>query len=161
MSTTEEMFKLRIKETCAEIRRVQSQMNAIVVRSSEETFTGDLENCNLQLEILIAMRHYQDALFSTLNSIRRKYVNYSMTIQATLDRMGNTSVERQLLKEFPKVPTGSAVDESKENASYFHRSDAMNDKRSEPMIATPLGQELRPVCDRCSETTNDAIRPMR
>lgn len=161
MATTEEMFELRIKETCAEIRHVQSQMNAIVVRSTEDTFTGDTENSNLSQEMLFALRHYQDALFSTLNFLRRKYDNYSMSLQATLDRMGKTSVERQRLKEFPKVPTGRALDEAKENAAYIHRSDAINAQRSEPMIGTPLGQELRPVGDCCPETPNDAIRPMR
>lgn len=77
MATTEEMFEVRIKETCAEIRHVQSQMNAIVVRSTEDTFTGDTENSNLSQEMMFALRHYQDALFSTLNVLRRKYNNYT------------------------------------------------------------------------------------
>lgn len=160
MATTKEMLELRIKEICAEIRRLQTQMNVIVVRSTEDTFVGETENRNLQLKILFAMRNYQDALFANLNYVRSKYDNYSMSIQAALDRMGKTSVERQLLKEFPEVPTGSALDESKENTSYIHRSDAMNAQRSEPMIGTPLGQELRPVCDHGSDTPNDEIRPM-
>lgn len=136
MATTKEMFELRIKETCAELRHVQSQMNTIVVRSTENTFTGDTENSNLSQDMLLALRHYQDALFSTLNFLRRKYDNYSMSIQGALDRMCKSSVENQRLNEFPKVPTGSE------------------------MIGTPLGQELHPVGDCCPKTLNDEIRPV-
>lgn len=90
MATTEEMFELRIKEICSEIRRVQYQMNTIVVRSTEDTFTDDTENRHFQLKTLFAMLYYQDALFATLNSIRRKYDNYRMSLRAKLDRMGKT-----------------------------------------------------------------------
>lgn len=156
MPTTEEMFELRIKETCAEMRHVQSQMNAIVVRFIEDPCAGDTET-HLRHEMLLALRHYQDTLFATIKLLRRKYNDYNTSIQTTLDRMGKTSVERQLLKEFPKVPTGRALDEAKENAAYIHRSDVMNAQRSEPMIGTPLEQELRPVCGDSPETPNDTI----
>lgn len=76
MPTTEEMLKLRIKEICEEIRHIQSQMNAFVVSSTEDTFKCDTETRKLQQEILLAMRRYQDALFSTLNSTHRKYADY-------------------------------------------------------------------------------------
>ena len=98
MTTTEEMFKLSIKETCAEIRHVQSQMNAIVVRYIEDTFegdtkTGDTETENLRHDMLLALRHYQDTLFATITLLRRKYGNYSIRLRAKLDSMDKTCPE--------------------------------------------------------------------
>ena len=98
MATSEEMFKLSIKETCAEIRHVQSKMNAIVVRSIEDTFTGDTETVdieaeNLRHDMLLALRHYQDALFATINLLRRKYDHYSRKLRAKLDSMDKTCPE--------------------------------------------------------------------
>ena len=161
MPTTEEMFELRIKETCAELRHVQSQMDAIVACSIQDTLIGDTETDNLRHDMLLALRHYQDTLFATINLLRRKNDPYIMRLRAKFDSIEKNSVERQLLKEFSKVPTGRALDEAKENAACIHRSDAMNAQRSEQMIGTPLEQELRPVCDSYPETPNAAIRPMR
>lgn len=98
MPTTEEMFKLRIKETCAEIRRVQSQMNAIVVRSIEDTYTDDTETVdieteNLRHDMLLSLRHYQDTLFATINLLRRKYDRYSVNIRSKLDSLDKTCPE--------------------------------------------------------------------
>lgn len=93
MNTTEEMFKLRIKETCEEIRHVQSQMDAIVARSIEDPFTGDTETYNLQHDMMLALRHYQDTLFATIDLLRRKHDTYSMSLRAKLDRIGKTYPE--------------------------------------------------------------------
>lgn len=93
MNTTEEMFKLSIKETCAELRHVQSKLNAIVVRSIEDTFTGDTETDNLRHDMLLALRHYQDTLFATINLLRRKNDPYSMSLRAKFSRMEKNRVE--------------------------------------------------------------------
>ena len=93
MTTTEEMFKLSIKETCAEISHVQSKMNAIVVRSIEDTFTGDTETDNLRHDTLLALRHYQDTLFDTIKLLRRKNDPYSMSLRAKFSRMEKNRVE--------------------------------------------------------------------
>ena len=98
METTEEMFKLRIKETCEEIRHVQSQMNAIVVRYIEDAFAGDTETDdiatdNLRHDMLLALRHYQDTLFATITLLRRKYDHYSIRLRAKLDSMDKTCPE--------------------------------------------------------------------
>ena len=98
MATTEEMFELRIKETCAEIRHVQSQMNAIVVRYIEDAFAGDTEKGdttteNLRHDMLLALRHYQDTLFATITLLRRKYDNYSIRIRAKLDSIDKNCPE--------------------------------------------------------------------
>ena len=98
MTTTEEMFKLRIKETCEEIRHVQSQMNAIVVRYLEDTFAGDAETGdtaheNLRHDMMLALRHYQDTLFATITLLHRKYDHYSIRLRAKLDSMDKTCPE--------------------------------------------------------------------
>lgn len=98
MPTTEEMFKLSIKETCEEIRHVQSKMNAIVVRSIEDTFaddteTVDIDTDNLRHDMLLSLRHYQDTLFATINLLRRKYDHYGRKLRAKLDRMDKTCPE--------------------------------------------------------------------
>lgn len=98
MNTTEEMFKLRIKETCEEIRHVQSRMNAIVVRYIEDTFAGDtetsdIETDNLRHDMLLALRHYQDTLFATITLLRRKYDHYSIRRRTKLDSMDKTCPE--------------------------------------------------------------------
>lgn len=76
MATTEEMFKLNIKETCEEIRHVQSKMNTIVLSSIEDAFTIDTETDNLRNDMLCSLRHYQDTLFATINLLRRKHDHY-------------------------------------------------------------------------------------
>ena len=48
MTTDEETFKLSIKETCDEIRHVQSRMNDIVVRYIEDAFEGDTETVDIE-----------------------------------------------------------------------------------------------------------------
>lgn len=98
MTTSEETFKLSIKETCEEIRHVQSKMNAIVVRYIEDTFAGDTETGdiaidNLQHDMLLSLRHYQDTLFATINLLRRKYDHYSRKLRAKLDSMDKTCPE--------------------------------------------------------------------
>lgn len=93
MTTTEEMFEFRIKETCAEIRNVQSKMNAIVVRSIEYTVEGDTEIDNLRHDMLLSLRQYQNTLFAILNLLRRKYDHYSMKLRAKLDSMDKTCPE--------------------------------------------------------------------
>lgn len=93
MNTTEEMFKLRIKETCEEIRHVQSQMDAIVARFIEDPFTGDTDVENLRHDMLLALRHYQDTLFATITLLHRKYDHYSIRIRAKLDSMDKTCHE--------------------------------------------------------------------
>lgn len=99
MTTTEEMFKLSIKETCEEIRHVQSRMNAIVVRYIEDTFAGDTETDditteNLRHDMLLALHNYQDTLFATITLLRnKKYDHYSIMPRAKLDSMGKTCPE--------------------------------------------------------------------
>lgn len=98
MTTSEETFKLSIKETCEEIRHVQSKMNAIVVRYIEDTFAGDTETRdiatdNLRHDMLLSLRHYQDTLFATINLLSRKYDHYSMKLRAKLDSMDKTCPE--------------------------------------------------------------------
>lgn len=98
METTEEMFKLSIKETCAEIRHVQSQMNAIVVRYIEDTFAGDTKTDdttteNLRHDMLLALRHYQDTLFATITLLRRKDDYYSIRRRRKLDSTDKTCPE--------------------------------------------------------------------
>lgn len=98
MATTEEMFKLSIKETCEEIRHVQSMMNTIVVRYIEDTFADDTETDdttseNLRHDMLLALRHYQDTLFATISLLRRKYDHYSIRLRAKLDSMDKTCPE--------------------------------------------------------------------
>lgn len=98
MNTTEEMFKLSIKETCEEIRHVQSRMNDIVVRYIEDTFAGDTETDdttpeNLRHDMLLALRHYQDTLFATITLLRRKYDPYSRRLWAKFDSMDKTCPE--------------------------------------------------------------------
>lgn len=98
MATTEEMFKLSIKETCEEIRHVQSRMNDIVVRYIEDAFAGDTETGDtatehLQHDMLLALRHYQDTLFATITLLRRKYDHYSIRLRAKLDSMDKTCPE--------------------------------------------------------------------
>lgn len=98
METTEEMFKLGIKETCAEIRHVQSRMNAIVVRYIEDTLTDDAETDdinteNLRHDMLLSLRHYQDTLFATINLLRRKYDHLSRKLRAKLDSLDKTCPE--------------------------------------------------------------------
>lgn len=98
MTTTEETFKLSIKETCEEIRHVQSKMNAIVVRSIEDTFAGDTETRdidtdNLRHDMLLSLRHYQDTLFATINLLRRKYDHLSRKLRAKLDSLDKTCPE--------------------------------------------------------------------
>ena len=95
MTTTEETFKLSIKETCEEIRHVQSKMNAIVVRYIEDTCagdteTGDINTDNLRHDMLLSLRHYQDTLFATINLLRRKYDHLSRKLRAKLDSMDKT-----------------------------------------------------------------------
>lgn len=85
MTTTEEMLELRIKETCAEMRHVQSQMNAIVVRFIEDPCAGDTKT-HLQHEMLLALRHYQDTLFATIKLLRRESEHRSMRF---LDKFGS------------------------------------------------------------------------
>lgn len=92
MTTTDKMFELRIKETCEEIRHVQSRMNDIVVRYIEDAFagdaaTGDTAPENLRHDMLLALRHYQDTLFATITLLRRKYEHYSIRLRAKLDSM--------------------------------------------------------------------------
>lgn len=84
MTTTEEMVKLRINETCAELRHVQSQMNDIIVRFIEDPFTGDTETHNLRHDTLLALRHYQDTLFATIDLLRHKHDHNSMSLRAKL-----------------------------------------------------------------------------
>lgn len=98
MNTTEEMFKLSIKETCEEIRHVQSRINAIVVRYIEDTLAGDTETGDtaterLRHDMLLALRHYQDTLFSTIALLRRKYDHYSIRLRGKLDSMDKTCPE--------------------------------------------------------------------
>ena len=98
MTTTDKMFELRIKETCEEIRHVQSRMNDIVVRYIEDAFAGDTETGdtapeNLRHDMLLALRHYQDTLFATITLLRRKYDNYSIMRRAKLDNMDKTYPE--------------------------------------------------------------------
>lgn len=98
MTTSEETFKLSIKETCAEIRHVQSKMNAIVVRYIEDTFAGDTETVdiateNLRHDMLLSLRHYQDTLFGTINLLRRKYDHLSKKLRAKLGSMDETCPE--------------------------------------------------------------------
>lgn len=98
MKTTEEMFKLSIKETCEEIRHVQSRMNAIVARYIEDTFagdteTGDTETGHLRHDMLLALRHYQDTLFATITLLRRNYDHYNIKLRAKLDSMDKTCPE--------------------------------------------------------------------
>ena len=98
MNTTEEMFKLSIKETCEEIRHVQSRMNAIVVRYIEDTLAGDTETGdtateNLRHDMLLALRHYQDTLFATITLLRRKYDHCSSRLWAKFDSMDKTCHE--------------------------------------------------------------------
>lgn len=95
MATTEEMFKLSIKETCEEIRHVQSRMNAIVARSIEDTCTDDTETVdigteNLLHDMLLSLRHYQDTLFATINLLRRKHDHLSRKLRAKLDSLDKT-----------------------------------------------------------------------
>lgn len=90
MATTEETFKLSIKETCEEIRHVQSKMNAIVVRSIEDPFAGDTETENLRHDMLLSLRHYQDTLFATINLLSRKYDHLSRKLRAKLDSLDKT-----------------------------------------------------------------------
>ena len=87
MPTTEEIFELRIKETCAEIRNVQSKMNTLVVRYIEDTFTGDTETENLRHYMMLSLRHYQDTLFATINLLRRKYDHYRRKLRSKVDSM--------------------------------------------------------------------------
>ena len=98
MTTTEEMFKLSIKETCEEIRHVQSRMNAIVVRYIEDTLAGDTETGdtateNLRHDMLLALRHYQDTLFATITLLRRKYDHSSIRLWDKFDSMDKTCPE--------------------------------------------------------------------
>ena len=99
MATTEEIFELRIKETCEEIRHVQSRMNDIVVRYLEDAFagdteTGDITTENLRHDMLLALRHYQDTLFATITLLRSsKYDHYSIRRRAKLDSMDKTCPE--------------------------------------------------------------------
>lgn len=98
MTTTEETFKVSIKETCEEIRHVQSRMNAIVVRYIEDTFagdteTGDIDTDNLRHDMLLSLRHYQDTLFATINLLRRKYDRLSRKLRAKLDSLDKTCPE--------------------------------------------------------------------
>lgn len=93
METTEEILKLSIKEACAEIRHVQSQMNAIVVRSIEDTFAGDTEIEHLQHDMMLALRHYQDALFATIKLLRLKCDHHSMSLWDKLNSMNKTCPE--------------------------------------------------------------------
>lgn len=100
MATTEEMFKFKIKETCAEIRHVQSMMNAIVVSYIEDalasdTETGDTETVYIRTEklrhdMMLSLRHYQDTLFATITLLHRKYDRYSRKLRAKLDSMDKT-----------------------------------------------------------------------
>ena len=95
METTEEMYKLSIKETCEEISHVQSKMNAIVVRYIEDTFavdteTGDIATDNLRHDMLLSLRHYQDTLFATINLLHRKYDHLSRKLSAKLDSLDKT-----------------------------------------------------------------------
>lgn len=98
MTTSEETFKLSIKETCAEIRHVQSKMNAIVVRYIEDTFAGDTETRdigtdNLLHDMLLSLRHYQDTLFATINLLYHKHDHLSRNLRAKLDSMVKTCPE--------------------------------------------------------------------
>ena len=98
MTQTEETFKLSIKETCAELRHVQSQMNAIVVRYIEDTLasnteTVDIDTDHLQHDMLLSLRHYQDTLFATINLLRRKYDHLSRKLLAKLDSLDKTCPE--------------------------------------------------------------------
>ena len=98
MTTSEETFKLSIKETCEEIRHVQAKMNAIVVSYIEDTFaddteTGDIGTDNLRHDMLLSLRHYQDTLFATITLLRRKYDRYSRKLRAKLDSMDKTCPE--------------------------------------------------------------------
>ena len=92
METTEEMFKLNVKEVCAELHHVQSKMNAIVVRYIEDPFTDDIETDNLRHDMLLSLRHYQDTLFATINLLRRKH-DFIMKRRAKSDSMGKTCPE--------------------------------------------------------------------
>lgn len=98
MTQTEETFKLSIPETCAEIRHVQSKMNAIVARYIEDTVTDDTETVdieNLRHDMLLSLRHYQDTLFATINLLRRKYDHLSRKLRAKLDSLDKTCPETQ------------------------------------------------------------------
>ena len=98
MATTEDTFKLSIKETCEEIRHIQSKMNTIVVRYIEDTLasnteTVDIDTDNLQHDMLLSLRHYQDTLFATINLLRRKYDHLSRKLRAKLDSLDKTCPE--------------------------------------------------------------------
>lgn len=98
MTQTEETFKLSIKETCAEIRHVQSKMNAIVARYIEDTVTDDTETVdieNLRHDMLLSLRHYQDTLFATINLLRHKYDHLSRKLRAKLASLDKTCPETQ------------------------------------------------------------------
>ena len=98
MTQTEETFKLSITETCAEIRHVQSKMNAIVASYIEDTVTDDTETVdieNLRHDMLLSLRHYQDTLFATINLLRRKYDHLSRKLRAKLDSLDKTCPETQ------------------------------------------------------------------
>ena len=98
MTTTEKTFELSIKETCEEIRHVQSKMNAIVARYIEDTFAGDTETRdigtdNLRHDMLLSLRHYQDTLFATISLLHRKYDHLGSKLRARLNSMDKTCPE--------------------------------------------------------------------
>ena len=98
MATTEEMFKFNIKETCEEIRHVQSKMNAITVSYIEDTLASDTETVDIDTEhlrhdMLLSLRHYQDTLFATINLLHRKYAHYGRNLRTKLDSMDKTCPE--------------------------------------------------------------------
>lgn len=98
MTTTEETFQLSIKETCDEIRHVQSRMNDIVVRYIEDalasdTETGDIGTDNLRHDMMLSLRHYQDTLFATITLLRRKYDHISRKLRSKLDSLDKTCPE--------------------------------------------------------------------
>ena len=95
MTTSEETFKLSIKETCEEIRHVQSKMNAIAVSYIEDTLasdteTGDIDTENLRHDMMLSLRHYQDTLFATIRLLRRKHDHLSRRLRDKLDSMDKT-----------------------------------------------------------------------